>query len=188
MTASSAVRSGPDLRRLPLRHLALAAVLPLILLGLLGTALLARGTGSSTAIGKLAPSFSLTALDGSPLHLADLRGRPVIVNFWASWCVPCVEEFPILRDAAAAHADDGLVIVGIVYRDRTEAARRFMADNGGTWTAAMDPDERVAQAYQVAGPPETYFIGRDGTIVARHFGQFTASSLEAKIAAIMGGE
>lgn len=188
MTARTASRPALDLRRLPLRHLVLAAVLPVILLALLGTAVLARGTGSATAIGKPAPGFSLTALDGSPVHLADLRGRPVIINFWASWCVPCVEEFPILRDAAATHADGGLVIIGIVYRDRTEAARQFMADNGGTWTAAMDPDERVAEAYQVAGPPETFFIGRDGTIVARHFGQFTASTLEAKIAAIMGGE
>jgi len=188
MTARTISRPRVDLRRLPLRHLVLAAVLPLILLALLGTALLFRGTGSATAIGTLAPSFSLTTLDGSPIHLADLRGRPVIVNFWASWCVPCIEEFPVLRDAAARHADDGLVIVGIVYRDRTEAARQFMASNGATWTAAMDPDERVAEAYEVVGPPETFFIGRDGTIVARHFGQFTATSLEAKIAAIMGGE
>jgi len=189
MTAHTTTRSALDLRCLPLRHLVVAAVLPLILVMLLAAAMLARGTGASpTAIGNLAPEFSLSDLDGNPIHLADLRGRPVIVNFWASWCVPCVEEFPLLRDAAERHADDGLVIIGVVYRDRSEAAREFMTRNGGTWAAAMDPDERVAEAYRILGPPETFFIGRDGTIVARQLGQFSATSLDQKVAAIMSGE
>jgi cytochrome c biogenesis protein CcmG/thiol:disulfide interchange protein DsbE len=188
VTAGTAARRGFDLRRLPLRHLVLAAVVPVLLLTLAVTALLLRGSGSvsPTAVGNLAPEFSLADLDGNPVSLAELRGRPVIVNFWASWCVPCVEEFPLLRDAAARHADDGLVIVGIVYRDRTEAARGFMERSGASWIAAMDPDERAAQAYGILGPPETYFIGRDGTIVARHLGQITASSLDEKVAAIVG--
>ncbi|MGZ8475446.1 MAG: TlpA family protein disulfide reductase [Candidatus Limnocylindria bacterium] len=189
MTARSTARSALDLGRLPLRHLVVAAVLPLILVGLIAVAMLARGTGASpTAIGSMAPELSLSDLDGNPINLADLRGRPVIVNFWASWCVPCVEEFPLLRDAAERHADDGLVVIGVVYRDRSEAAREFMARNGGTWVAAMDPDERVAQAYGILGPPETFFIGRDGTIVARHLGQFFATSLDEKVAAIVGEE
>ena len=83
---------------------------------------------------------------------------------------------------------DGLVVLGIVYQDRSEAARAFMQQNGGTWQALMDPDDRVAQAYKIFGPPETYFIGRDGTIVARHIGQLTAASLDAKVAAIMDEE
>lgn len=187
MTARTTILDGADLRRLPLRHLVVAAVLPLILLSLLGVTLLVRGTGATpTAIGGQAPDFALTDLDGNPIHLADLRGRPVIVNFWASWCVACIEEFPLLRDAAARHADDGLVVIGIVHRDRSQAAREFMARNGGTWAAAMDPDERAAEAYGILGPPETFFIGRDGTIVARHFGQLSAASLDDKVAAIIG--
>ncbi|MEP7081374.1 MAG: redoxin domain-containing protein [Chloroflexota bacterium] len=189
MMARSTTRPGVDLRRLPLRHLVVAAVLPLVLIALIAAGLLIRGTGTSpTAIGSLAPEFSLRDLDGNPIHLADLRGRPVIVNFWASWCVPCVEEFPLLRDAAERHADEGLVVIGIVYRDRTEAARDFMARNGADWAAAMDPDERVAEAYGILGPPETFFIGRDGTIVARQLGQFSATSLDEKVAAILGEE
>jgi len=189
MTAGGTTRDRVDLRRLPLRHLVVAAILPLILLALLAAALLVRGTGASpTAIGGQAPDFSLADLDGNPVNLADLRGRPVIVNFWASWCVPCIEEFPLLRDAAARHEDDGLVVIGIVYRDRSEAARGFMARNDGTWVAAMDPDERVAEAYGILGPPETFFIGRDGTIIARQFGQFSATSLDEKVAAIVGEE
>jgi cytochrome c biogenesis protein CcmG/thiol:disulfide interchange protein DsbE len=189
MTARSTTHTGADLRRLPLRHLVVAAVLPLLLLALVAAGLLLRGTGvSPTAIGRPAPDFSLTDLDGNQIHLADLRGRPVIVNFWASWCMPCVEEFPLLREAAERHEAGGLVVIGIVYRDRSEAARAFMARNGGTWAAAMDPDERVAEAYGILGPPETFFIGRDGKIVARQLGQFTAASLDEKVAAIIGEE
>ncbi|HSK94380.1 MAG TPA: TlpA disulfide reductase family protein [Candidatus Angelobacter sp.] len=189
MTAGTAVRSGPDLRRLPLRHLVLAATLPIALLALLGVALLVRGPlGSATSIGAPAPDFTLTDLDGAPIQLSALEGRPVVVNFWASWCGPCVEEFPLLREAAARHAADGLVVIGIVYQDRSEAAREFMTRNGGTWQAAMDPGGRVAASYGILGPPETFFIGRDGTIAARQFGQFSAASLEAHLAAIIDEE
>jgi cytochrome c biogenesis protein CcmG/thiol:disulfide interchange protein DsbE len=188
MSAGSAHRSaaGPDLRRLPRRYLLIAALAPLVLLGALGLVLLQRMPAASpTSVGSLAPDFVLADLDGNPVRLADLRGRPVILNFWASWCGPCVEEFPLLREAAAAHADEGLAIVGIVFRDRSEAARDFMARNGGTWPAAMDPGDRVATAYGILGPPETYFIARDGTIAARQFGPVDADALDAQLATIL---
>jgi cytochrome c biogenesis protein CcmG, thiol:disulfide interchange protein DsbE len=182
-------RRGVDLRRLPRRFLVYAALLPLVMLGAAAFALSLRGgVASPTTVGSMAPDFSLTDLDGRPLRLSDHRGSPVIVNFWASWCGPCVEEFPLLREVAEEHADDGLVVLGIVYQDRSEAARAFMERNGGTWRAAMDPGDRVASAYNIFAPPETYFIGRDGRIVARHIGQFTARSLEDKVAAILDEE
>ncbi|MGH2381165.1 MAG: TlpA family protein disulfide reductase [Candidatus Limnocylindria bacterium] len=184
MTATAA--PGLDLHRLGLRHLVLAAALPILLLALFGAFLLSRmPPAAPTTIGSVAPDFSLADLDGNPIHLADLRGRPVILNFWASWCGPCVEEFPLLSKAAARHADDGLVVIGIVWRDRSEAARDFMARNDANWIAAMDPGERVATDYGVLGPPETYFIGSDGTIVARQIGQVSAASLDEKLAAII---
>jgi cytochrome c biogenesis protein CcmG, thiol:disulfide interchange protein DsbE len=188
MTAGSAVRTGPNLRRLPLPYLVLASIVPLLLLVILGALLFGRGPSSPTAIGSLAPDFTLASLEGEPVSLADLRGRPVIVNFWASWCGPCIEEFPLLRDAAARHEADGLAVVGIVYRDRSAAAREFMDRHRGTWAAAMDPGERVATAYGIVGPPETYFIARDGTIAGRHIGQITSSSLDEKLAVIIQSE
>jgi len=173
--APSAIVS-PNLRRLPRPYLWVAALVPLALLSVLGVVLLGRLPSTSpTTVGSLAPDFSL----------ADLEGRPVVLNFWASWCGPCVEEFPLLRDAAAQYADEGLAIVGVVFRDRSEAARDFIARNGGSWPAAMDPGERVASAYGILGPPETYFIARDGTIAARQFGPVTEASLATQLATIL---
>jgi cytochrome c biogenesis protein CcmG, thiol:disulfide interchange protein DsbE len=180
-------RAGFDLRRLGRRHLVVAAILPLILLGLLGAMLVARGGAgaSPTAIGSVAPDFELVDLDGNPVQLSALRGRPVIVNFWASWCVPCADEFPLLRNAHERHADEGLVVVGIVYQDRSQAAGDFMDRHDARWIAAADPEGRVAERYAVLGPPETFLIGRDGRIEARALGQFTADWLDTKVAAIM---
>ena len=189
VTAGTASRRPVDLRRLPLAALVVAALVPLLVLGLLATTVIGRLAATPRAtVGSEAPAFALADLDGNPVRLEDLRGRPVVVNFWASWCGPCVEEFPLLREAADRHAAEGLEVVGIVYQDRSEAARDFMARNGATWPAAMDPGDRVAAAYGILGAPETFFIGRDGTIVARQIGQFSAASLEEKVAAIIDGE
>lgn len=189
MTAGVGTGGRSRTWRLPLGYLVAAAILPIILLAVLGAVLLARmPTLSPAAEGQPAPDFALADLDGNTVRLDDLRGRPVVVNFWASWCGPCVEEFPLLRAAAAEHADEGLAIVGIVYDDRSESARAFMQQNGGTWPAAMDPGGRVAAAYGVYAPPQTYFIGRDGTVVARQVGQFSQASLDEKLAAIIDEE
>ena len=185
MTAGVAERRGLDLRRLGLRHLVVAAVLPVILMAILAAMLLLRPGTSPTTIGSMAPDFSVTDLVGNPVELASLRGQPVIVNFWASWCVPCAEEFPILRDIHERHADDGLVVIGIVYQDRSQAAANFMSRHDATWAAAADLDGEVAEAYGVLGPPETFLIDRDGRIAARALGQFTAAWLDQKVAAIM---
>lgn len=160
-------------------------MLPIIILLLLGAMLLARGSGTPTQIGMTAPDFSLTTLDGEPISLAELRGRPVIVNFWASWCLPCQEEFPLLAEAYQRHAEHGLAIVGIVYQDTSSAAADFMEREGASWPAAADPDGRAAQAYGILAPPETFLVDRDGRIVARALGQFSAAWLEENVAAIM---
>jgi cytochrome c biogenesis protein CcmG/thiol:disulfide interchange protein DsbE len=143
---------------------------------------------SGGRVGADAPDFALVDLNGNPLRLADLRGRPVIVNFWASWCAPCVEEFPLLRDAAEAHAADGLALVGIVYQDRSEAARDFMTRFGATWPAAMDPGGAVAAEYRIYGPPETFFIDASGVITSRQIGLLSEADLERKLAAIIDEE
>ena len=177
----------PDLQRLPRSWLVTVAVLPLVLLAVWGgVALIPSDRGGR--VGTVAPDFALVDLDGEPVRLADLRGRPVIVNFWASWCAPCVEEFPVLREAAEVHAADGLALVGIVYQDRSEAARDFMDRFGARWPAVMDPGGAVAADYGIYGPPETFFIDRSGVITGRQIGGLSAADLQRKLAAIIDEE
>ena len=187
-------RSGllvPSPRRiagLPLAWRLTALLLPLLLLAVLGGVLLVRSgvvTAPMARIGAPAPAFSLTALDGSPVRLEELAGRPVIVNFWASWCAPCVREFPLLEEARAAHDADGLAVIGIVYDDRADAAQAFMADNGAGWTAATDPGGDVARAYGIYGPPETFFIGRDGIVAGHQIGELTAADMARQLSTIL---
>ena len=162
----------------------LATTVPVLLAVILVVGV-AGGAGLLTPalrVGDRAPDFALADLNGEPVRLADYVGRPVIVNFWASWCLPaCAEEFPILAEALEVHADIGLAVIGIVYRDRSEAARAFGEQFNATWPLVMDPGERVARAYGVFGPPESWLIGPDGTLISRHIGPFTAEELAAEL-------
>ncbi|HET6381456.1 MAG TPA: TlpA disulfide reductase family protein [candidate division Zixibacteria bacterium] len=172
-------------RRLSLRWRVLGAVLPLILLMAWAAFLVARGAPAGGLIGQTAPDFALTDLDGNPVRLSEFRGRPVIVNFWASWCGPCVEEFPLLEEAGSAHGAHGLTVLGIVFRDNSEAARGFMTRMGADWSALMDPGGAVAERYGVYAPPQTFFIGADGTVVARQIGQLHRSDLDRHLAKLL---
>ncbi len=167
-----------------------AAVLPLLLLGAWGLTLLARPApaGGLALVGEPAPNFALTDLNGNLVQLSSLRGRPVIVHFWASWCGPCVEEFPLLLNASAAHRGDDLAIVGIVYNDSSAAAAAFMTRMGATWPATVDPGGGVATRYGIIGPPDTFFVDRSGMIVGRQIGQLSASDLDHGLARILGKE
>jgi cytochrome c biogenesis protein CcmG/thiol:disulfide interchange protein DsbE len=175
---------------LPRWWLAAAAGIPLVLAAGI---LLASGTGTglltpALRVGDRAPDFSLADLDGGPVRLVDYAGRPVLLNFWASWCLPCVDEFPLLDAALEAHAADGLAVVGIVYRDRSEAARAFAEQFGAGWPLVMDPGEAVARAYGVYGPPESWLIGPDGRVVSRQIGPYSTDELEAQLAPMFGAE
>ena len=182
--AAAAERIGT---RLPRWWLATAAVLPLLLLAGWAGLALSRGT-TGARIGSEAPAFALADLDGNPIRLEDLRGRPVIVNFWASWCGPCVDEFPMLQRAAEDHRADGLAMVGIVFRDNSESARGFMKRMGASWPAAMDPGEEVAQDYGVYAPPETFFIDANGVVVARQIGSLSRVDLDRHLARLLAKE
>ena len=159
----------------------LPALAVLALLALLAAALLrpradAAQTGGTPLAGKPAPDFELATLDGGSLRLSSLRGRPVLVNFWASWCLPCRDEAPMLNQAA--RDGDGLVVLGVVYRDTPDKARAFRDEFRLGFPVLLDGD-RTAVLYGLTGVPETFFISPDGRIVSRHAGPLTASALEA---------
>ena len=143
------------------------------------------GPVDTPIVGRPAPAFDLETLDGRRLSLADLRGSPVVLNFWASWCIPCREEAPLLTAADATYRPDGLRILGVVYQDSSESARDFMARYGQTYPGLLDPDGRTAIDYGVFGIPETFFIDRAGVVRSRQVGALTEAELKRKIEAIL---
>jgi cytochrome c biogenesis protein CcmG, thiol:disulfide interchange protein DsbE len=101
--------------------------------------------------------------------LRDLRGKAVVVNFWASWCIPCRKEFPVLRRMQRRYRDDGVEIIGIVYDDIPSDARAFAREEHATWSLVTDEDRATAIDYGVRAIPQTFFIAPDGRISQRYF-------------------
>ncbi len=164
MSQATAFPTGRKTRRLaPLAFGAvLVAVTGLILLLLYGLQLrtvppLASGT---------APEFSMTTFDGLRVTSSELKGQVLVVNFWASWCVPCRDEAPALQRAWEQYRDRGLVIVGVDYVDTGPEAKNFIAEFKQTYPNGPDVGTRISQAYHISGVPETYFIGKDGKLLA----------------------
>jgi len=136
--------------------------------------------------GQAAPALRLQGLDGRPVDLAALRGRPVVVNFWATWCDPCVREFPLLRQAATTHRSQRLAVVGVLTNDRPDAARAFVRRLDATWPVALDPRGTTATRWGAVGLPHTYFIHPDGTLASHQLGELTEASLTRQLAVILG--
>lgn len=131
--------------------------------------------------------FDLEALDGrGRVRLADLQGdgKAVVVYFYASWCIPCKQEYPILVRVWERYRTSDVVIVGILFQDERDAGLQFHRERGGTWPTAYDERSRTAIAFGVYGIPETYFIRPDGTIAGRHVGLMGEETLVAGIEAI----
>ncbi|HEX6676480.1 MAG TPA: TlpA disulfide reductase family protein [Actinomycetes bacterium] len=138
-----------------------------------------------------APEFRLTTLDGGTVDLAAYRGRPLLINFWASWCRPCVKEFPLLRAVRERHRADGLEVIGVLASSDSPAkARAFARRNGGTWPVGIDrgggPAGETTIAYGVAGLPETFFVRRDGSLAVLQLGELTEQGLRQHLGSILG--
>jgi cytochrome c biogenesis protein CcmG/thiol:disulfide interchange protein DsbE len=141
--------------------------------------------GTVAKTGEPAPAITGTALDGSAIDLAAYRGKPVIVNFWASWCTPCREEFPLFKEKLAELGpSDGLVILGVLYKDQPELAQAFLDDFGASWPSIDDPQGTTAAAYRVVAPPQTYFIDGDGVLRGIQIGQVRPEDFDTQYAKI----
>jgi cytochrome c biogenesis protein CcmG/thiol:disulfide interchange protein DsbE len=130
-------------------------------------------------LGRVAPTYTLTGVDGEPVSSADLAGKTVLVNFWNTWCIPCQQELPALKQFWADHQNDpDLVMLGIVRRDDKKTVKEFVDGEGIGWTVAFDPDNRAALDFGTRGQPETFAISPSGQIVAYKPGPMTTADLE----------
>ena len=126
------------------------------------------GSGRRAEVNTEAPLFTTRDLNGKKVTLKDFRGNLVVLNFWASWCVPCRKEFPLLAEADKV---DRVVVLGVVFNDSVANAKKFMAEHGGTWPGLKD-DGSIAKAYRVGpGIPATIVIGPGGLVLVRHIGE-----------------
>jgi cytochrome c biogenesis protein CcmG, thiol:disulfide interchange protein DsbE len=138
----------------------------------------------SQLVGKQAPTFSVRTFDGQALSSETLAGKPVIVNFWNSWCIPCQQELPSLLQFEQRHAGDGsFVLLGVVRDDTPDAARQYAAAERMTWPLAPDPGSSLALAFGTRGQPETYAISPSGVIAGAQIGPTSVANLETLLAA-----
>ncbi len=129
----------------------------------------------------LAPQFTLPLFSGEKFSLADQRGKVVVVNFWASWCIPCRQEAPILENTWLKYKDRGVVFVGVDYVDTDKEAMAFIKEFNVTYPNGPDIGTETARAFHIQGVPETYFVGKDGQLYGNHIGPIDEVTLSAKI-------
>lgn len=183
MTAT-ATEVEDEPRSHPARWIAIGlAVVTLALVGVLATRPSAESAlAHSPLLGKPAPEIVGTSLDGSTVRLSALRGRYVLVNFFASWCVACTQEHDDLIRFSRSHATTGdAQVLGVLFDDTAGNARKYIARYGGEWPIVTDPHGQVALDFGVRGPPESFLVDPNGYVLTKIVGQVRDSSVDQLI-------
>ena len=153
------------------------------ILAILGFSL-ARASAGQVDRGP-APDFELTTFDGQLIRLSDQRGKVVVINFWASWCIPCRDEAPVLEATWRDYRDRGVVFIGVDYLDIEREALAYIAEFDLTYPNGPDLRTRIAQAYRIQGVPETFFVDRSGLLRGLHIGPITEAQLVSRIETLL---
>jgi cytochrome c biogenesis protein CcmG, thiol:disulfide interchange protein DsbE len=141
----------------------------------------------SPLVGRPAPTFELTTFDGKAVRLESLRGKVVVLNFWASWCYPaCYEEAPVLQASWLRAEAQGVMVLGVAIQDKDPASLEFIQRFGLTFPNAPDPTGRVSIDYGVYGVPETFVIDRRGVIRRKHVGAVTEAVFREWVEPLIG--
>ena len=136
----------------------------------------------STLVGRSAPDFELSSLKGDHrVTLSTIRGKSVVLNFWATWCGSCVMEHQLIREATQAYAGKNIAFYSILYEDTPEKASEFVSQYGEAAPVLLDPELKTAINYGVSGVPETFFIDPQGTILYKHVGALTPEVLSTRL-------
>jgi cytochrome c biogenesis protein CcmG/thiol:disulfide interchange protein DsbE len=139
----------------------------------------------SPLLGRAAPPFALKEVGSErTIDLAALRGKPTVINFWATWCMPCYQEHPVLVDNARLLGSQ-VQFVGVVFNDDETSISKFLRERGSAYPTLLDAQGKTAIAYGVGGVPESFFLNRDGVIVAKFAGPMTTDILQANLAKAM---
>ena len=146
----------------------------------------ATGASGSEAVGRKLPDLELATLNGATVNLTDWVGTPLVVNFWASWCPPCLREMPEFEQVAQARAGE-VTFVGLNLRENAETAQRLADETGVTYDLALDTDGAASRAFGVINMPTTVFVAADGTIVNVHTGALDAAGLNSRIDTLLLG-
>ena len=133
-------------------------------------------------VGRPAPDFALNDLDGNPVNLRDLRGKVVVLNFWATWCPPCRAEMPEIEAIHQQYKDKGVTVIGIDIRETVAEVRDFIEDGGLSWTFVIDRTGAVAAGYAVSAIPTSFFIDAAGIVRAIEVGAMTKGGMESRLA------
>lgn len=128
---------------------------------------------TSPLINKPVPDFKLKTFDGDSLTLNKLKGNAIVINFWASWCIPCIKEVRILNYASEHYNNQPVKIIGVNIWDDEKAAREFITTHSAEFINGFDPEGRIQVDFGVSGVPETFFINKNGIIVHKYSGELT---------------
>lgn len=154
--------AAPPARSVALWRIFFIAV-PVVFLLFLGLRLYDTNTSEQRAAGE-APPFVFTTFEGEAISLADLRGKGVVLNFWASWCDPCRAEAALLEATWRKEKENGIVFIGLDYLDQEPAAKAYLAEYAVTYPSGPDLKSQAARRYGIKGVPETFFIDPEGKI------------------------
>lgn len=139
-----------------------------------------------TQVGDLAPDFQLLTLDQEPVSLGDLRGNPVVLNFWASWCGPCVYEMPFLQEIHEEYSEEGLMLLAVNVGESSSRVEEFVQSKDLSLPVLLDTRRVVSQQYSIRYYPTTFFIDEDGIIQEKKIGAFASKAeIEEKLTKIM---